>query len=101
MLKNWLTKNQCWGEKGKSFTHTLMDGGLLNIPPDKMENFNQIYCESIRSNERVCVVESITRPTFKFFVDVDFVDEQEMSFEMLTDICDICRPVINKKDDII
>ena len=101
MLKRWLSKNECWVKKGDTCTHTFMDRGSFRIKKDKQEAFNKIYCECVRKKERLSIVEQRTRPTFNFFVDVDFVDEEEMSQDILSFICTTCQSAINSDDTVI
>ena len=101
MLRRWLIKNDCCVEKGGTCTHVFMNGGSFNISSAKKQAFNKIYCESVRKKERLCVVEMRTRPTFNFFVDVDFVDDEEMSQDILSYICTTCQPVISSTDTLI
>ena len=101
MLKRWLTKNDCCAKKGQTCTHVFMDGGSFKITSTQQEAFNKIYCESIRKKERISVVEIRTRPTFNFFVDVDFVDDEEMSQDILSYICTTCQSAISPTDTLI
>ena len=101
MLKTWLTNNNLWTKKGDPCTHVFMDGGRFKIESDSVEAFNNIYCESIRSKERLCIVELRSRPKFNFFVDVDFMDTEEMDNDMLMCICNICFSVVNNNDTMI
>ena len=55
----------------------------------------------MRKKERLSIVEQRTRPTFKFFVDVDFIDDEEMSQDILSFICNTCHTAISSDDTII
>ena len=101
MLKRWLTINNCWVNKGQTCTHAFMDRGSFKINSTQQVAFNKIYSESIRKKERLSVVEMRTRPTFNFFVDVDFVDDEEMSQDTLSYICATCQSAINPTDTVI
>lgn len=72
--------NKFW-TKGKKPTHVLMDGGTLHVTPDRLNEFNQDYCQSIRNGIKLFVVEQKTFPCYKFFIDVDYVDEEALTFE--------------------
>lgn len=62
-------------------THVLMDGGILHVNPARLNEFNQIYCQSISNGQRLFVVEQKTFPCYNFFIDVDYVDEEALTFE--------------------
>lgn len=66
----WLTK---WtAPRGSaSKTHALLDGGLLDVPPDKHGLFLNEYANAVARSEKVHVVEFLT-PVFRLFVDLDF-----------------------------
>ena len=102
MLKNWsLFRGLNAPPECKTVTHVGMDGGKLNITPKHIEAFNNVYCEAIRNNERQCLVEIRTRPEFRFYVDVDFLDDSEMSPEVFDFICNSCQSLLSPKDSII
>ena len=101
MLKTWLTNNNLWTKKGKPCTHVFMDGGRFKIESDNVDAFNNIYCESIRHKERLCIVELRSKPKFNFFVDVDFMDDEEMNNDVLISLCEICFSVVNTNDTMI
>jgi hypothetical protein len=68
-INRWLSKT--------SVTHLLLDGGTLSAK----EGFYEDYVFDVLNGEKLCVVEKKT-PQFRFFVDVDFVsDENELDFE--------------------
>lgn len=68
-INRWLCK--------KATTHLLLDGGTLSAK----EGFHEDYVFDVLNGERLCVVEKKTH-VFRFFVDVDYVsDEQELDFE--------------------
>lgn len=101
MLKSWITENKLWTSKGEPCTHTFMNGGSFRIEEENVEAFNNIYCESIRAKERLCVVEQRSRPKFNFFIDIDFENEKEMDNDMLMNICEICFSIVNINDTMI
>jgi hypothetical protein len=72
-INKWMCK-----KNGKATTHLLLDGGTLSVVED---SFYEDYIGDILHGERLCVVEKKTTPHFRFFVDVDFVsDENELDF---------------------
>lgn len=72
--------NKFWS-RDKKPTHVLMDGGTLHVTPDRLNEFNNEYCQSIRNGQKLFVVEQKTFPCYKFFIDVDYVDEEALTFE--------------------
>jgi hypothetical protein len=59
--------------KGKSPTHTFMDGGTLHVPQDKVSSFSQSYLEGVKvKNHKICLVERCNPRGFNFFVDLDY-----------------------------
>ena len=50
-----------------------MDGGVLSVPFDRLNQFNEKYIEAIRSGEKLFIVEQKS-PTYNFFVDIDYKD---------------------------
>ena len=62
-----------------------MDGGVLHVTPDRLNEFNNTYCQSIRSGTQLFVVEQKT-PFYKLFVDIDYVDEEALTFENIKSI---------------
>ena len=100
-MKKWLTRNHCWTKDGEKTTHTFMDGGKFTIPVDKLESFYQIYSESVRAKEYLTIIEQRSRPTFNFFLDVDFLDDKPMDDDMCDYLCRFCRSVISDRDNII
>lgn len=69
-INRWLSK--------KSTTHLLLDGGTLSAK----EGFHEDYVFDVTNGERLCVVEKKTS-LFRFFIDVDYVGEQELDLEKL------------------
>jgi hypothetical protein len=101
MLKTWITNKQLWTKRGDPCTHVFMDGGRFKIESENVDAFNNIYCESIRNREKLCVVELRSRPKFNFFIDVDFMNDKEMSQDVLADLCDVCFSCVNTNDTMV
>lgn len=74
--------------KGKKPTHVLMDGGTLHVTPARMKEFNEQYCHSIRNGIQLFVVEQKT-PCYKLFVDIDYVDDEPLTYENIKSIIHI------------
>lgn len=94
--------NRFYCQKGKKPTHVLMDGGVLHVTPDRLNEFNQLYCQSIRNGNKLFVVEQKT-PCYKLFVDIDYVDEEALTFEniqsMVHILCDKASTYMKEIDD--
>ena len=104
MMKKWIVNNNVKTKDDEKPTHVFMYGGkdaCMTIPIGKMESFLQVYCESIRAGEKLPIVEQRSKPTFYFFLDVDFVEDHEMPPDVFDDLCRFCRTVINQKDSIV
>ena len=75
--------------RGKKPTHVLMNGGTLHVSPDRLNEFNYAYYQSIRNGERLFVVEQKTTPCYKMFLDLDYVDEEALTVENVQSIVHI------------
>ena len=72
----------------KNITHLLLDGGTLSAK----EGFYEAYVQDILNFEKLYVVEKKTTPNFRFFVDLDYVGDQELDFEKVCkEICSIVK----------
>ena len=91
MFRSWCQKQGFTFKQGSNLSHVLMDGGRLSVPFDRLKDFYEKYVECIRNGEKLYVVEQKT-DTFNFFVDLDYKDTEQLSFERLEEyvrtICD-------------
>jgi len=71
-----------------NLSHVLMDGGVLSVPFDRLNEFHEKYIEAVRSGERLFVVEQKS-PTYNFFVDIDYKHEKSLTLDEIRDICKI------------
>src|SRR6056300_854058 len=89
MFKSWCSKNKVKHAKARS--HVLMDGGVLSIPFDKLDEFCEQYVEAVKNEEKLFLVEQKT-PTYNFFIDIDYKDQVAMDLvymkKMTRVICD-------------
>ena len=69
-INQWLCKN------GK--THLLLDGGTLTAK----EGFYEAYIQDILNGEKLCVVEKKTT-NFRFFIDVDIEQDEEVEIDFM------------------
>jgi len=85
-LREWCRKNGF--NNARNLSHVLMDGGVLSIPFDKLREFYSVYIQSVKTCEKVFVVEQQT-DTYNFFMDIDYKDDDELSLEQVKGICQI------------
>lgn len=91
MFKSWC-KSQGFCN-ASNLSHVLMDGGVLSVPYDRLNDFYETCITSIHNGEKIFVVEQKT-DIYNFFVDLDFKVENELSLEYMTGICkNICKCV--------
>lgn len=99
MFKQWC-KQQGFCKSGPNLSHVLMDGGVLSVPFDRLNDFYTAYIDAVERNEKIYVVEQKT-DTFHFFVDLDYKSEEQVSFdtveEFCTTICDRVSKFTDKK----
>lgn len=92
MLREWCKKQNF--NNARNLSHVLMDGGVLSIPFDKLREFYDVYIQCVKSDEKIFVVEQKT-DTYNFFMDVDYKDDEELSFDNVKSICQIiCDKVL-------
>ena len=72
MFKTWCKEQGFWNNTNVS--HVLMDGGVLSVPFDRLNDFYIKYTDSYNSGEKIFVVEQKTE-NYNFFVDIDYKDE--------------------------
>jgi len=83
MFKSWCHRQGFCNKSNLS--HYLMDGGVLSVPFDRLNDFYEEYVRAINANEKIYVVEQKT-DTFNFFVDMDYKDDEELPFDRLKEI---------------
>src|SRR5210317_2361106 len=86
MFKNWCNQNNF--NNATNLSHVLMDGGVLSVPFDKLNDFYEKYIEAVKKGEKLYVVEQKTK-TYNFFVDIDYKDERSLTLDEIQDICKI------------
>lgn len=85
MFKRWC-KQEGFCHGGPNLSHVLMDGGVLSVPFDRLNDFYTVYIDAVKSGEKIFVVEQKTE-RFHFFVDLDYKDTEELSFDRLEEVC--------------
>lgn len=94
MFKRWC-RQQGFCKSGSNLSHVLMDGGVLSVPFDRLNDFYIKYIDAVKSGEKVYVVEQKTE-RFHFFVDLDYKCADQVSFDEMQEFCDIiCQRVSN------
>ena len=101
MFKRWC-KDQGFSNNS-DLSHVLMDGGVLSVPFDKLNDFYEKCVEVYNSGENIFVVEQKTE-NYNFFMDLDYKDDEEMSFEQIKSVCKVICDKVSKfggKDALI
>jgi hypothetical protein len=66
----------------------LMDGGVLSVPFDKLNEFHERYIDAVKGGEKLYVVEQKSEK-YNFFVDIDYKDESSLDLDEIKDICKV------------
>lgn len=97
MFKRWC-KQQGFCQSGSNLSHVLMDGGVLSVPFDRLNDFYVAYIDAVKRGEKIYVVEQKT-DTFHFFADIDYKSVEQVSFDTIEEICTtICDRVTRFTD---
>jgi len=94
-LTNWFyTTNQIINKDSDTKpTHLLLDGGRVKINDGLIHTFYKLYAECLDNKIPVHIVEHKTH-LFKFFSDLDFINETEMTQETLISIIHIIQEAL-------
>jgi hypothetical protein len=76
-------------------THVLMDGGILQVPYEQLEEFYVECVHAIRTGTKLYVVEQKT-DVFKFFVDLDFKNEEALPNDAIIELAHVMHAVVQK-----
>lgn len=68
-----------------SLSHVLMDGGVLSVPFDRLDDFYETCVKCIKAGEHIFVVEQKTE-LYNFFVDIDYKDEEPLAMSEIKSI---------------
>jgi hypothetical protein len=93
MFKQWCREQGF--SNGTNLSHVLMDGGVLSVPFDRLNEFYEKYVEAYNSGEKIFVVEQKTE-NYNFFVDLDYKDEDEMTFSEVESVCKVICDKVKK-----
>ena len=83
MFRSWCRRQGFCN--GSNLSHVLMDGGVLSVPFDRLNDFYEEYVRAVKAGEKIYVVEQKT-DTYNFFVDMDYKDTEELPFDRLQEI---------------
>src|SRR6056300_1364947 len=86
MFKSWCASQKF--NNADNLSHVLMDGGVLSVPFDKLNDFHEKYVEAVKRGERLYVVEQKT-DTYNFFVDIDYKSGEALDLDEIKDICKV------------
>ena len=86
MFKSWCAEQKF--NNATNLSHVLMDGGVLSVPFDKLNNFYGRYIEAVKSGERLYVVEQKSEK-YNFFVDIDYKDKEALDLDEIKDVCKV------------
>jgi hypothetical protein len=86
MFKSWCADQKF--NNATNLSHVLMDGGVLSVPFDKLNDFYDRYIEAVKSGERLYVVEQKSEK-YNFFVDIDYKDKEALDLDEIKDICKV------------
>jgi hypothetical protein len=92
MFKEWCAAQGF--STSTNLSHVLMDGGVLSIPFDRLNEFYKVYVECVKGGERVFVVEQKTE-IYNFFLDIDYKDDEAMSLEKIEQVSKIICEKVN------
>lgn len=88
MFKQWCSEKGFLG--GTPVTHVLMDGGVLSVPFDRLDEFYGGCIQCVKAGEKIYVVEQKT-DVYNFFMDVDYKADEALELEdvkaLAVDIC--------------
>lgn len=83
-----------WLVPAAPFTHLLMDGGMLFVPVEEMDEFYRAYIADVTHGHKLYVVEQKTN-VFKFFVDIDYKAKEALTKEEIERICTALNEVVD------
>jgi hypothetical protein len=86
MFKRWCAQQNF--NNATNLSHVLMDGGVLSVPFDKLNDFHEKYIQAVKTGEELFVVEQKSQ-IYNFFVDIDYKDEKALTMNEIQDICKI------------
>jgi hypothetical protein len=92
-MKRWASSNNLSNKDNLS--HVLMDGGVLSIPCDKVDEFYGKCVDDIKNKRNIFVVEQKT-DIYNFFVDIDYIDDEELGLDQVEAFVKVICDKVNK-----
>lgn len=93
MFKQWCSEQGFLNHKTQNPSHVLMDGGVLDVPFDRLTDFYEVYIRCIKAGEELFVVEQKTE-NYNFFLDIDYKNTHELNIDEIKSIgLDICSKI--------
>ena len=86
MFKSWCADQRF--NNATNLSHVLMDGGVLSVPFDKLNDFHEQYVSAVKRGEKLYVVEQKSE-RYNFFVDIDYKDESSLDLEEIKSVCKV------------
>ncbi len=86
MFKAWCASQKF--NNATNLSHVLMDGGVLSVPFDKLNDFYEQYVDAVKCGEKLYVVEQKSE-RYNFFVDIDYKDEKPLEVDEIKSICKV------------
>jgi hypothetical protein len=86
MFKTWCASQKF--NNATNLSHVLMDGGVLSVPFDKLNDFYEKYIDAVQRGEKLYVVEQKS-DTYNFFVDIDYKADKPLEIDEIKDICKV------------
>ena len=93
MFKQWCREQGFLNNSNVS--HVLMDGGILSVPFDRLNDFYEKCVEVYTLGEKIFVVEQKTE-NYNCFIDRDYKDETELTLTQVESICKIICDKVSK-----
>ena len=86
MFKSWCADQRF--NNATNLSHVLMDGGVLSVPFDKLNEFHEQYVCAVKRGEKLYVVEQKSE-RYNFFVDIDYKDESSLDLDEIKSVCKV------------
>lgn len=93
MMRRWASENNLSNKENLS--HVLMEGGVLSIPCDRLDEFYKNCIDDVRNNKKIFVVEQKTE-IYNFFLDIDYVDDDSLELNQIEAIAKVICEKVNK-----
>jgi hypothetical protein len=92
MMRRWASDNNLTNKSNLS--HVLMEGGVLSIPCDKIDEFYRRCIDDVRAKKNIFVVEQKTE-IYNFFLDIDYIDEDSLELNQIKSIVKVICDKVN------